>query len=119
VSELRVVRAAELPTFPLAEGIDVHPIAGTDLNINVVVLTPGAVASPHAHVEEQIGYVVSGSCVFTDGSRTWDLGPGDVYHAPPGAPHGATANGEGCVIIDAFSPPKAEILTLLRALGPG
>ncbi|HVB26693.1 MAG TPA: hypothetical protein VNE21_02135 [Mycobacteriales bacterium] len=37
----------------------------------------------------------------------------DIYHAPPGVPHGLVAGAGGCVIVDLFSPPRAALLRLL------
>jgi len=99
--------------FPLVEGIEIQPVVGARMNINVVTLEPESIAPVHTHDEEQIGYVVSGTCSFTDGGAVWDLGPGDSYHCAPNAPHGATAGSEGCVIIDAFTPPRAGVRELL------
>jgi quercetin dioxygenase-like cupin family protein len=113
MSDLVIVRGADLPRFPLVEGIDITPLAGERLNINVAFLTPNSVAPVHRHVEEQMGYIVRGWCLFSDGSTETRLEPGDLYHALPDVPHGATAGPEGCVIIDVFSPPKAEVLKLL------
>jgi quercetin dioxygenase-like cupin family protein len=113
-ADLRIVRAAERRTLPIAEGITIEPLLGERLNINVVVLEPGAVADVHTHPEEQMGYVVRGACDFTDGATTWRLEPGDTYHAPPGAPHGATAHEEACVIIDVFAPPRAGLREILE-----
>jgi quercetin dioxygenase-like cupin family protein len=110
---LHVGRRSELPDLPLVDGIRARPIVGERLNIQEVVLEPGAVAPVHTHDEEQIGFVVSGEIEFTDGDSTWRLGPGDCYHAPPGVPHGATAGTEGCVVVDAFSPPREQIRALL------
>jgi len=110
---VRIEEAGELPVLPLVDGIVVKPIMGERLNIQEVVLIPGAVAPVHTHPEEQLGYVVSGSCEFTDGETHWVLGPGDGYHAPPGIPHGAKAMSEGCVIIDAFSPPREQVVKML------
>jgi quercetin dioxygenase-like cupin family protein len=118
-SDMAVERAAALPELPLVDGITVKPMVGEKLLVQEVVLKPGAVAPVHVHDEEQIGYVVSGSCEFTDGNRTWTLGPGDCYHAPPGAPHGATAFDDGCVIIDAFSPPREQVLRMLAERSGG
>lgn len=112
-ADLRIERGGDLPELPLVEGISVKPVIGDRLNIQEVVLEPGAVAPVHTHDEEQLGYVVSGSCEFTDGKSTWRLGPGDCYAAPPGTPHGATAFEDGCVIIDAFSPPREQVLRML------
>jgi quercetin dioxygenase-like cupin family protein len=109
----RVELAEALPTLPLVDGIVVRPIMGDRLNIQEVVLIPGAVAPVHTHAEEQLGYVVSGTCEFTDGQTHWQLGPGDCYHAPSGAPHGARALAEGCVIVDAFAPPREQVVRML------
>lgn len=113
VQGLRVVRGEDLPIVVLTTGITAAALLGERLNINVVTLEPGAVAPVHTHDEEQMGYVVSGSCDFSDGSQEVRLGAGDTYHAPPGASHGARAHEAGCVIIDVFSPPRAGLRELL------
>lgn len=111
---LRVQRAQDLSRFPLVDGIAIRPVLGARLNINIVELDPGALAPVHTHDEEQLGYVVSGTCEFTDGTNTRVLAAGDTYHAPPNAPHGARALDDGCVIIDAFAPPRAGVRELLE-----
>ncbi len=113
MSGLRIERGSEMRSFPLVDRITFKPIAGARLNINVVTLEPAASSPVHTHDEEQIGYIVKGACEFTDGTETWTLEPGDCYHAAPGVPHGATALGEGCVIIDAFAPVRAGVRELL------
>jgi quercetin dioxygenase-like cupin family protein len=110
----RAQRGADLPVITLTEGITAAPILGERLNINVVVLSPDAVAPRHTHDEEQMGYIVRGTAEFDDGERTWLLEAGDVYHAPPGAQHGARAIGGEVVIIDVFSPPRAGIREMLE-----
>ena len=110
----RVEHGRNLPVVTLTEGITAAPLVGERLNINVVVLAPGAVAPVHVHDEEQMGYVVRGSVSFEDGEHTWLLGPGDVYHAPPRTPHGARALDAEVVIVDVFSPPRAGIRELLE-----
>jgi quercetin dioxygenase-like cupin family protein len=112
-TQMRIVFKDDLPEVTLTTGITATPLIGERLNINVVTLAPGAVAPAHAHDEEQMGYVVRGSCDFFDDERTERLGPGDTYHAPPGATHGARAHDDGCVIIDVFSPPRAGLKELL------
>jgi quercetin dioxygenase-like cupin family protein len=114
VPGLRLVRGEELPNVVLTTGITAAALLGERLNINVVTLGPGAVAPVHTHDEEQMGYVVSGSCDFFDDEHSERLGPGDTYHAPPGATHGARAHDEGCLIIDVFSPPRAGLKELLE-----
>jgi quercetin dioxygenase-like cupin family protein len=112
--ELRIAKDGELRGVEAAPGVTLHPLLGERMNINIVVIDPGCVAELHTHDEEQMGYVVSGTCEFTDGVSTWSLGPGDTYHAAPGVPHGARAFDERCVIIDAFSPERAGLRELLE-----
>jgi quercetin dioxygenase-like cupin family protein len=113
--ELHIARDGELRGVEAAAGVTLHPLIGERLNINVVVIDPGGVAEVHTHDEEQMGCVVSGRCEFTDGTTTWELGPGDMYHASPGVPHGAKSLGDRCVIIDCFSPPRAGLKELLES----
>ncbi len=111
--DLRIERGRDLRGVEVAPGVTLHPLIGDGMNINVVVLEPNAVAELHAHDEEQMGYIVSGVCEFTDGRNTWTLDPGDTYHAKANVPHGAKSLGDRCVIIDCFSPPRAGIRELL------
>ena len=112
--ELRIARGSEMKGIEVAPGMTIHPMLGGGMNINVVVLQAGAEAEVHAHDEEQMGYVVSGECEFTDGTNTWTLHPGDTYHAAPGVPHGAKAKDVACVIVDCFAPARAGIKELLE-----
>ena len=111
--ELLVTKDGGLRGVEAAPGVTLHPLIGERMNINVVVIDAGCEAEVHTHDEEQMGYIVSGICEFTDGTNTHLLGPGDTYHAPPGVPHGAKALDERCVIIDCFSPVRAGLQELL------
>lgn len=111
----QVARGSDLRAFEVSPGVTIRPVMGARLNINVVELEPGAVAPVHTHDEEQLGCVVRGTATFTDGERSWELVTGDTYHAPSGAPHGATGGPDGCTIIDAFAPPRAGIRELLES----
>lgn len=112
--ELRTWKDGELRGVEAAPGVTLHPLIGERLNINVVVIDQGCEAELHTHDEEQMGYIVSGVCEFTDGTNTVTLRPGDTYHALPGVPHGAKASDERCVIIDCFSPVRAGLKELLE-----
>jgi quercetin dioxygenase-like cupin family protein len=113
--ELRFVKRGDLRGVEAAPGVTLHPFIGEAMNVNVVVIEPGCAAEVHTHDEEQMGYVVSGACEFSDGKSAWTLAPGDMYHAAPGVPHGARALGERCVIIDCFSPIRAGLRELLES----
>lgn len=112
---IHVVKEADLARFGIVDGIDIAPVLGTRLNVNVVRLAPNAIAAVHAHDEEQIGVVIAGTLTFTDGRRSFALEAGDCYRAPAGAPHGATAGPDGATVIDAFAPPREGIRELLES----
>lgn len=70
-------------------------------------LEEGAVAPPHRHPQEQVGYVIEGELVMTVGDQTWPLKAGESYLAPANVEHGAEAVKQ-VVLIDAFSPPRDD-----------
>lgn len=61
----------------------------------------------HAHVHDQVGYVVSGRVAMTIAGETFELGPGDTYHAPSNVRHSALTL-EPTVIVDTFSPARED-----------
>jgi quercetin dioxygenase-like cupin family protein len=65
----------------------------------------------HHHDEhEQFGLIVSGRIELEIGGVVSQLGPGEMYYAPKGVPHGGTivVGDEPAVVIDFFSPPREE-----------
>lgn len=80
-------------------------VIGSDAMISHVTLHRGCVVPTHAHANEQFSCVLSGRVRFAlaDGHKV--LGPGEVLHLPPHAPHGAEAI-ETAVVLDVFAPPS-------------
>ncbi|MCS7071648.1 MAG: cupin domain-containing protein [Anaerolinea sp.] len=76
-------------------------------------LLRGAVVPRHQHMNDQVGYVVSGKIELTIGGQTRILEPGDSYAIPGGIEHGAVAL-EDSVLIDTFSPPRDDYRTEAR-----
>jgi len=73
-------------------------------------LSTGAVVPEHSHMNDQVGYVVSGKLELRVGDETQILGPGESYAVPGGVVHSAVAK-EDCVLIDVFSPPRNDYRT--------
>jgi quercetin dioxygenase-like cupin family protein len=73
----------------------------------------GAVVPQHNHMNDQVGYVVSGKIEMTIASETSILGAGESYAIPGGVAHGAVAL-EDSVLIDVFSPPRNDYRTEAR-----
>lgn len=96
-----------LPTISPVEGIHLGILAGEAVMISLVTIEPGASVPLHDHPNEQMGYVIQGTLTLTIGDETRDLAPGAAYRAPGGIPHGATST-DGCLVVDVFSPPRAD-----------
>lgn len=100
-----------LPTITPIAGVDMSVLVGGAMMLGVVTLAPGAVVPMHDHPNEQIGYVLEGVITLTIGGETRDLPAGASYLIPGDTPHeGASA--EGCVVLDVFSPPRADYAEL-------
>lgn len=98
----------------VSPGVAVQPVAGDAVLLSRVTVASNAEAAVHVHIEEQLGVIISGSCEFSLDGEVRTLAEGDTYHAPPGVPHGLVAGPAGCVVIDAFSPPRAALLGLVE-----
>jgi quercetin dioxygenase-like cupin family protein len=72
-----------------------------------------SVVPDHGHVNDQVGYVVSGKLEITIGGITQILVPGDSYAIPGGVRHSARAIHD-TVVIDCFSPPRTDYRTEAR-----
>lgn len=72
-----------------------------------------AVVPPHQHMNDQVGYVVSGKIEMTIGNVFRICVQGDSYAIPGGVLHSARALVDS-IVIDAFSPPRDDYRTEAR-----
>ena len=71
----------------------------------------GGVGTPHKHEEhEQVGYIAKGSFEITVDGKVQVVHAGDTYYAARNVMHGVVALEEDSVIIDTFTPPRADFL---------
>ncbi len=63
----------------------------------------------HSHVQEQTGYLVSGSIRLTIEDKTYTVGPGDSWCIPGSTEHGAEVLADS-VAIEVFSPVRKDYL---------
>ena len=98
----------------LVEGISARFVTGSRIMFSFVRLAPGAVMPDHNHPHEQLGYVVEGSIVLNIAGDERNLQPGDAYAIPGGVTHRAVGGPNGCLVLDAFSPPREEYLERAR-----
>lgn len=98
----------------LLEGISARFVTGSRIMFSLVRLEPGAVMPDHHHPHEQLGYVVEGSMVLNIAGDERNLQPGDAYTIPGDVVHRAVGGPAGCLVLDAFNPPREEYLERAR-----
>lgn len=101
-------RRDQLPVFAPFPGLAMQTVTGTNVMAIWVAFDPNFEVPSHHHPHEQMGLVLEGHLTITIGDETRVLGPGDAYAIPPNVPHGATTAGDGCAVIDIFSPPRND-----------
>jgi quercetin dioxygenase-like cupin family protein len=96
----------------LGEGIRRKIVGHTPQLMSVLVqFDKGAVGTAHAHdVHDQIAYVVSGSFEVAVNGERRILRAGDAFIAPHDHLHGAVALEHHSVLLDQFSPRRADYL---------
>lgn len=74
-----------------------------------ISLEQGVHVAAHSHPHEQVTYVVRGSAKFVVGGRAETLAAGESCLIPSGETHSVDALTDS-LLIDAFSPPRADFL---------
>lgn len=86
-------------------------ISGPALMLVEFRFEKGGVGAPHRHEEhDQVGYIARGSFELTVDGEVRTVRTGDTYYAGRNVPHGVVALEDDSVIIDAFTPPRADFL---------
>ena len=101
-------RLRDIAPVTIWDGILARVVEGRDITFAIVELDPHAMAARHQHPNEQLGVVLRGSIRFTIGEETRDLREGDTYVIPSGVAHEAVAGDHGAVVIDVFTPIRAD-----------
>lgn len=83
-------------------------VQGDRITLAVVELGPDATVPEHHHAAEQMGIVITGAVRFTIDGETRLLGPGGTWRITSERPHGVTAGPDGAVVIDVFTPVRAD-----------
>ena len=90
------------------EAVRARRIQGERITLAVVELGPNAVVPEHRHEAEQLGMVITGEMRFTLDGETRVLGPGGTWRITSNRPHQVVAGPDGAVVIDVFTPPRAD-----------
>ncbi len=88
--------------------IPIRTLAGEQIQIAFVDLPPSSVVEWHAHVNEQMGVIISGKVRFQIDEEEKVLGPGDMYRIPGGVRHRVTPIETPAQVVDVFHPVRDE-----------
>jgi quercetin dioxygenase-like cupin family protein len=92
----------------LGEGIKTSVFPGEQVMLSVVRVEPHASGSIHSHPEEQWGLLLEGKCTRIQNGEEVECETGDFWCSPGGSVHGIRTGDSHAVILDIFSPPRAE-----------
>ena len=90
-------------------------VNGERMTLAVVDLPPNSKVPEHHHENEQLGFILQGSLSFTIGGEKRDLKEGDTYAIASHVPHHVEVGPDGCTVVDAFAPVRADWEKLERA----
>ena len=99
---------SDLEPIAVWEGVRARRVEGDRVTLAIVELDPHAVVPEHTHPAEQNGMVIRGQMRFRVADEERLLGPGGTWRIVGGVPHAATAGPDGAVVIDVFSPIRAD-----------
>ena len=92
----------------LAPGIEANIFPGENVMLSVVRIEAHAQGTVHAHPEEQWGVLLEGKCTRIQDGEAIDCVAGDFWQTPGGVMHGITTGDTPALVLDIFSPPRAE-----------
>lgn len=94
----------------MRDGISRRTIAVGEAMMQMLVrLDAGSHLPLHSHPEAQMTHVLSGHLLLSIDGEPHELRPGDSVSIPAAAPHAADAL-EETLVLDTFSPPRADLL---------
>ncbi len=99
---------ADIPPQEIWNGVVARVVEGRQITFGIVELPPASVVDRHQHVNEQIGVVLEGSLTFNIGTESRVLRAGDTYNIPSNVPHDVVTGPGGAVVVDVFSPVRAD-----------
>ena len=103
-------RWSDVPNEQVKADLTRRLVTGERVMLAMVELESGCVVPQHAHVHEQVSYILDGCLRLTvgaEGTVSYDLRAGEVIHLPSNLPHAAVAL-EKTRVLDVFSPPRED-----------
>jgi quercetin dioxygenase-like cupin family protein len=101
----------DLPTMPVKQiwnGVVARMVRSELITMAIVELAPNSVVPAHQHINEQLGFVITGSMRFTVDGETSERGRGETWRILANVPHEAAAGPEGAVVAEVYSPVRED-----------
>ncbi len=104
--------SAQKPWIQIVPGIKRQTIASGTLMYQMrAQLDAGSRLPEHQHPQEQVAHVLAGRMRLIVSGTPHELGPGDSFYLGSNVPHGVETI-EDTTVIDTFSPPRDDYLSL-------
>lgn len=114
-----LVDIGDVPSLDVwGETVQARVVTGANARLALVDLAPDALVPEHRHAHEQFGMCVQGSITFTVGDETREFVAGGTWRIPSDIAHHAVVGPDGAVVIDIFSPVRADWAAIPRS-APG
>ena len=98
----------ELRPYAIWNGVTARVVTGERMTLAAVDLGPNTRVPEHHHENEQLGFVLRGTLVFTIDGESRELGAGDTYAIPSHVPHDVVTGPDGATVVDVFAPTRAD-----------
>jgi quercetin dioxygenase-like cupin family protein len=102
------VEIAEIAPQLIWEGVVARAVHGERVTLAVIELEADCLLPDHAHTNEQVGILVSGSLELRVGDETRTMRPGTMWRIAADVPHEARTGPDGAVVVEVWSPPRSD-----------
>ncbi len=102
------INIKDIPYKKKRDGVYFKSITGEKSQLTMIKLDPG-VTTDHSHINEQMGYILSGKVELMINNEIRVLKKGDSYYIPSDTNHGFKVLGnKPLAYLEIFTPPKKE-----------
>ena len=94
---------------------EANVLVGEKVMLSFVDMPANSYAEPHSHPDnEQIMMLLKGDADFVVEGKIYPIREGDVVVLLPGVEHAAYVGPNGARVLDVFSPPRADLLAMMK-----
>lgn len=99
---------SSMPVKRIWDDVVARIVTSELITMAIVELAPNSVVPRHQHVNEQLGFVITGSLRFTVDGEVSERGPGDSWRILADVPHEVTVGHAGAVVAEVYSPVRED-----------